>query len=266
MLEDARTLAGFYPLEARRQKVHHLFTHRFLPDDIFRRPAAFFADLLADADQPHRPLMARWMRMEQEAGLAEPSSPPGQAAQSPPLDPAQNPATDQPENPPQTQAQTPLRRITDMPVRLIQLDQRPAVLIAMPEPERPPLSWFIGAVLEVQGADPAAWPADPRARIFTLDMPLDAPRPAAAAAARHSNELRGHFCEWATEGRHRDFGLQPPVTEEDFIQAMRHALTHFPDRWPQDSDSPDLTPQARRASVKLRGPVPAGGRPWWKFW
>jgi hypothetical protein len=104
------------------------------------------------------------------------------------------------------------RRVSDLDMSLAVLDGKPATLIQMPRPERPPEAFFACVVLLAEARRPDLWPRDVQVRIFTLELELD------------SHGSSGLICEWLKDGAHHNFGLSVLAQKPPFLQAVETLL------------------------------------------
>ena len=106
------------------------------------------------------------------------------------------------------------RRVTDLSLTLHQVAGHPVGLVRMPPPEAPLQAFFVAVVLLAPADAPERWPADARARLFTLEAEMDRPL---------GSEARGVLCERSTVG-HRCIGMRVPAKPEPFLEAVGAVL------------------------------------------
>ena len=214
--EDVRSLRDFYPDAAQRYQVHYAFAHRFLPQYIHHNPRGFFSCLydhaaVGEAIDPTRFLHARWSAIfEPLAGLT----------------PRQVP----------TNGELVARRVSDLSMTLEQPRGFAAALIRMPTPEKAVGAFAVCAVLLAPASDVGSWPADVKARVFTLE----------ADCELFPRERIGVLCEWTAAGQHRNFGTRVPADGSAFLEAVGTCLSE-----PALPCVADFTPSMGGAPAKM---------------
>lgn len=233
--EDRRTFREFYPDAAMRHQVHYAFAHRFLPQYVHQNPFAFFShlcrqDLPGGAMEPIRFLHSRWSMFEEMSGLSQ-----GTGGLF--------------------RGDFVFRHVSDLTMSMEVAAGRPVVLVKMPPPEGAPGAFFVAIVLLESAANPAGWPREVQARVFTLE----------AQVADEPGEVRkGVLCEWQRDGNRGNFGRLVPAEREALLEAVAGLLL--------ESDAP------KQAQPTASGPVggstpplasppsPEARKPWWKLW
>jgi hypothetical protein len=191
--EDKRSLREFYPDPEMRYHVHYGFVHRFLAPYVYEDPRRFFAylfrqDVPGGPMEPTRFVQSRWALYERVAGLVERKDGPW--------------------------ADLVFRRVTDLDLTLHQVAGHPVALVRMPTPEGP-LQAFLVAVMLLGPADaPEQWPADARARLFTLEAEVE---------WATGCEMKGVVCE-RTDVSHKFIGLKVRAETEPFLKAVAAVL------------------------------------------
>lgn len=214
LFEDSRRLCEFYPDAPVRAKLHYTFAHRFLPRYAHDNPFNFVRH---DGVEPTRFIQARWQMFEKMAGIQPPFGPPGQPMI--------------------------FRRVRDLKAWAQAVAGCQTLFVEMPVPEGPTCAFFIAVALlapleAFQAADAAiqdhVFHSGPQpedallaplrgasARCFTLER--------SAALEGDDRVLQvGGFCEWTSDGEHRNSGVHLSATRKMFVEAVTRALALAP--------------------------------------
>ena len=244
---ETGTLRDFYPDSAVRHKVHYSFAHRFFPAYVQQNPSRFFAYLFLPHTpngpmEPTRFIQSRWQMFEENTGLIKVEGDPVNGGML-------------------------IHRISDLAMSIHVLADKPVALVQMPSPEQPCEAYFVAAALLASSTATQGWPADARARVFTLESFHHALYPDLPDARE-----RGVFCEWDKSGEHRNFGFSIRVSLEAVLQLIARAL-QFPDAvvpaglTPAKDGSPGVIffSGGGHPAPKPQA-VPEPKKPRWKIW